>query len=336
MAHIEERPVKDYNCSQAELYAGLDIVWDSQAEHEAEFAAENTIYTPGLSVTRKAAIQAARALPDGQARYADAESLRILLVEKHELAIAKWNSLDGYISKAFKGANYKPRIEEAGKGYYEKAYAQNWEQVVLLMQSGKNFIDEHGAVLGTNGGMPATFGADFETARTEFGSTYGLFKDAQQDAQEETDAKIVANNLIYADGREMMEDGKHIFRKNASLRERFIWEKVLELVSTPGGGSGNLFTGDVAGMTVFNLFGPANTQWTAGVTLRLKNTTSGPAIGGLHFYSAMTDTDGWSGIGEFLLPGQEITRTFTAADFRPFFNIQNQGPNVQGYEVEVM
>lgn len=336
MAHIEERPVKDYNCSQAELYAGLDIVWTSQAEHEAEFAAENTIYTPGLAATRKAAIQAARALPDGQARYADAESLRILLVEKHETAIAKWNSLDGYIRKAFTGANYKPRIEEAGKAYYEKAYVQNWEQVILLMQSGKNFIDTHNAALATSGGMPATFSADFENARTEFASTYDLFKDAQQDAQEETDAKITANNLIYADGRAMMEDGKHIFRKNASLRERFIWEKVLELVSTPGGGGGNIYTGNINGMTVLNLLGAVNPEWTDGVTLRLKNTTSGPVLGGLHFYSAMTGTEGWSGVGELLLPGQEVTRSFSGADFKPFFNIQNQGPNVQGYEVEVV
>jgi hypothetical protein len=336
MPQIEQRPVKDYNCSQAELYAGLDIVWDSQAEHEAEFSAENTIYTPGLAATRKAAIQAARALPDGQARYAESESLRILLIEKHEVAIAKWNSLDGYIRKAFTGANYKPRIDEAGKMYYEKAYARNWEQVILLLQSGKNFIDTHGALLTASGGMPVAFGADFETARTGFGSTYGLFKDAQQDAQEETDAKIVANNLIYADGRGMMEDGKHIFRKIASLRDRFIWEKVLELVSNPGGGSGNLYTGTINGMTVLNILGAANPEWTAGVTLRLKNTTLGPALGPINFYSAMNAAEGWTGIGEALIPGQEITRTFNAAEFRPFFNIQNQGPNVQGYEVEIM
>ena len=121
----EPRPVAEYSCAMAVLYAGLNIVWDSQAEREAEFGAENTLYTPGLSVTRKAEIAAAQALPDGQARGAEAEVLRITLAEKHDVIIGKWNSLDGYIGKAFKGEYYKPRIEEAGKQYYTKAANQN-------------------------------------------------------------------------------------------------------------------------------------------------------------------------------------------------------------------
>ena len=144
MAQGENRPKKAHNCTQAELYAGLDIVWDSQAEHEQEFADENTKYTPGLSVTMKDAVQAARALPDGQARAAEQEVLRNRLVEIHDGAIGLWNSLDGYIRKAFAGIDYKARIEEAGKGYYGKAYNMNWEDVALLLQSGVNFLGEIG------------------------------------------------------------------------------------------------------------------------------------------------------------------------------------------------
>ncbi|MBL7779557.1 MAG: hypothetical protein JNK66_14860, partial [Chitinophagales bacterium] len=145
----------DYSCSQAALYAGLEIAWNSEAELEPEFAAENTIYTPGLSVTKIAAIHAARALPDGQARYAEAEVLRITLAEKQVVAMGRWNSLEGYVRRAFTGAYYKPRIEEAGQDYYARAAAQNWEYVELLMQAGVNFLGVHGAVLVADGGMPA-------------------------------------------------------------------------------------------------------------------------------------------------------------------------------------
>ncbi len=244
------RPLPDYKCPMAALYSGLNTAWDSQAEHEAQFAAENTIYVPGLSVTRKAAIQAAKVLPDGQARYADAESKRLELLEIHEETIDKWNSLDGYIVKAFKGAFYKPRIEEAGKGYYDKAFAKNWEYLDLLLEAGKTFITTHSGVLVSDGGMPAGFAAAYDAKKVIFDGLYGEYKDARQDAQEQTDVKINANNAIYKDGREMMEDGKHIFRKNASLRDRFVWERILELVTPPTDGGATLpqeFEGDLTG-----------------------------------------------------------------------------------------
>lgn len=231
------RPVADYNCSQAELYSGLNSAWDSQAEREAAFIVENTKYTAGLSVTRKAAIQAAKAMPDGQARYADSESLRVDLTEELDSVLGKWNSLDGYIKGAFKGAHYKPRIEEAGKQYYETSAEKNWEDVSLLLEAGKTFITTHSAVLIADGGMPAGFAAAYDGVRV-YDGLYTDFKDARQDAQEQTDAKLDANNDIYEAGREMMEDGKHIFRKNASVRERFTWDRILAMITpdTTGGG----------------------------------------------------------------------------------------------------
>ncbi len=70
--------------------------------------------------------------------------------------------------------------------------------------------------------------------------------------------------------------------------------------------------------------------------MRLKNTTTTPAVGGLYYYGAMSAIDGWSGLGVSLNPGQETTFVLDAMNFRPFFNIQNQGPNDQTYEVEIL
>src|SRR2546423_4711498 len=108
------RPKPDYTCAQSELYAGLDITWNSQAQREAEFLAESTIYVAGLSVTRKTAIEAARAMPDGSARYAQSKILHIELGGKWETAIGKWNSLAGYIEAAFSEEFVKTRLNEAG------------------------------------------------------------------------------------------------------------------------------------------------------------------------------------------------------------------------------
>lgn len=266
-----ERPTADYTCSQAELYSGLKTAWDSQAEREAEFIAENTKYTAGLSVTKKQAIDAAKALPDGQARYAESEVMRADLEEIWDGCMGKWNSLDGYIKKAFKGTHYKPRIEEAGKGYYQTAANKDWEDLSELLQAGKNFITEHSAVLISDGGMPATFPDAYDDVRDDFEELYEDFKDARQDAQEQTDAKILANNAIYADGRDMMDDGKHIFRKNASVRERFIWERILAMLTPEtGGGSGISAVREgeilVGQIVVINLDGIATTPLSKVIT----------------------------------------------------------------------
>ena len=97
-----------------------------------------------------------------------------------------------------------------------------------------------------------------------------------------------------------------------------------------------IFDGIIGSGQIVNVLNPTVTQYVAGVTLRIKNTTTGPAIGGLYFYTAMSPTDGWSGIGQNLNPGQEATIILTAAEFRAYFNVQNQGPNQQSFEVEIM
>jgi hypothetical protein len=97
-----------------------------------------------------------------------------------------------------------------------------------------------------------------------------------------------------------------------------------------------LFIGSVGASQVINVLNPSVIQYITGVTLRIKNTTTGPAIGGLYFYAADNATDGWTGLGQLLNPGEEATITLTAAQFRAFFNVQNQGPNLQTYEVEII
>jgi hypothetical protein len=244
LQQLAERPQPKYSCPAVELYAGLPIVWNTQAQYETEFGDDNTQYTPGLSVTRKAAITAAQAMPDGQATGAISEELRILLEAKLDLVLTKWQTLDSYIGKAYKGNLYKPKIEEAGKQYYAKAAHENWEYAKQLLASGKTFLTNYGAVLLADGGMPAGFEAGYTTLQGEYTTLFESFKAAQEESQMQTDAKINANNAIYADGRSMMEDGKRIFKKNASLRDRFIWERILESL-TPNSSSTVVFENDI-------------------------------------------------------------------------------------------
>jgi hypothetical protein len=328
------RPSAIYTCSQAELYSGLNSAWNSQAERETEFEAENTEYTPGISVTRKASIQAAKAMPDGQARYADSETFRLDMEDLLDENLGKWNSLEGYIKKAFKGSHFKPRIEEAGKNYYETAANQNWEDVGLLMEAGKNFIGTHSAVLIASGGMPVGFELAYNNKKSAFDTLYEQYKTAREDAQEQTDAKLNANNAIFKEGREMMDDGKHIFRKSASIRERFIWERILSMIS-PGGGAGIVMVeeGDVPGGGIVSI-DLAELSPTDATMVKLEVTGSGLNLSASSLPTPIAGPVVWTlPIGTVTKTIDEFATLIGADDFNHFLKIQNFGPAGGHYKI---
>lgn len=310
----------------SELYAGLTMAWNSQAEHEADFLAHNTLYPLGISATKITAINAAQALPDGEAASNLSEQYRITLIQKNETVIIKWNSLDSYIKIAFPGAQYKPHRQTAGSDLYSQAANYNWDKTKQLLVSAITFITDNSAAL-TTAGMPASFPTEFAAAQTAFIETYNLFTDARQDAKMQTDAKIIANNAIFTDGRNMMDIAKNIYRANPALRERFIWERILEIVSAPAGGAqtiileADLILGQNTNIDTSSLGDdiPAN--------ISLEATGSA-----LRFYAAPTPTDLPAATFVDLNPGQKLDYTGTAfmaalgfSDTNKYFNVQNIG-----------
>ena len=92
----------------------------------------------------------------------------------------------------------------------------------------------------------------------------------------------------------------------------------------------------INGMEVKNIFGPSEPRWVVGVTVKIKNITVGPVIGGGHFYTANTDTEVWDGTGTPILPGEEVIHTITAAEFKAFMNGYVPGPNAQVFEITIL
>ena len=96
-------------------------------------------------------------------------------------------------------------------------------------------------------------------------------------------------------------------------------------------------TGVVNSGSIVSVFSPATTEYTPTITLRIKNTTTTPAIGPIYIYTANNPGDGYPGYGISLLPGQELEVDITAlGGFRPFLNIHNQGPNIQEFEITIL
>ncbi|MBI4929827.1 MAG: hypothetical protein HY841_03625 [Bacteroidetes bacterium] len=152
-----ERPQPEYRCTQQELYQVCLLTWGSYLENVSDFTNENTTYTLLLGQNNRAAVLAAKAMPDFQQRDEASETLGVELKEAADECLIKWQSLEGYIKKGFKENVWKAKLEGAGSAHYEKAGNNNWEEVSALMEAGKKFIADHAAKLTTPGGMPAGF-----------------------------------------------------------------------------------------------------------------------------------------------------------------------------------
>ncbi len=208
----------------------------------------------------------------------------------------------------------------------------------IPFQSGE--IDERISALGT---LVDNIGTDLSLAavKTDVDAFLTLLNDARVEqtgleeqvsaasAQLELERVKCAEAMYYVLGGLMQ-----VFNSNTSEISRFFDLETLRghIADTID----LIFDGSANGNTIVNVLGSDVLQYVPGVTLRIKNTTTGPAIGGLFFYAADNATDGWNGLGQQLNPGQEATITLTAAQFRAFFNVQNQGPNLQTYEVEII
>ncbi len=202
-------------------------------------------------------------------------------------------------------------------------------QLLRYMEDFADSTEEHLAELNDEGVTAVTV-TELRALRTQFNDALKAQRKAEKDRNTGNSNRIKAGNALYKLLVKYCNTGKDIwFGVDESKYNDYV-------INESSSGNSNLFTGTVAGNTIVNVLNSSNSNYVIGKTLRLKNTTSGPAIGGLYFYGATGAGDGWSGLGVSLNPGQETTFLLDAANFRPFFNIQNQGPNDQTYEVEIL
>lgn len=224
----------NYNCSQSALYQVGTNVLSSLSDNLADFTLFKVKYTATYVTDARDAITAAENLPDFQARQAQSE------VEYINLGIALtdccnyWQNLKRYIIAAYPGLEQKPRLEEAGSNYYERAVAKNWDAARAMLIAANNFLINHNVALTAAQNMPPAFTATFDTAQSTFLTQLTAFQQSEEDIKINTANKINANNAIYATISEICLDGQQIFRNNQAMKDQFVFNTVLEIVSGTG------------------------------------------------------------------------------------------------------
>jgi len=233
-----------YDCTQDELYTGLNLLKASLEEELAAFGLHKVKYDAPFVVAFKGLIDTADAIPDASQREAVNEGFRILLTRRLKAETTSLVPAEGELNlgrlRSYIEASYsdkalrKARLKEAGFEDYDKVMRFNWDVVRGVMQKGKKFIDDYNADLTTNGSMPAGFELTFDTMADSIIAQLDLYLVNRENIKQMTQDKIVANNVAYDAGMEICGDGQTIFQRNPAKKVQFIWDRILEIVTPPG------------------------------------------------------------------------------------------------------
>jgi hypothetical protein len=246
---------KDYPCSQKDLYSVLETAWGNNGVHLTRFTTYKALYTLPFKTAALAAITAAKAMPDDDARSGASELLHIGLVEMGNICLQSFQFLKGYIDTAYTSLSVrKVQYVVAGLNNYRDASRGDWESMVSLNTNAKNYLTVLANVTALTAGnnMPAGFVATHKTASDNFDAQYTSFKLAEETSVE-TANKIKANNVIYHAGMLMLSDGQKIFMNEPEILTKFVFANLLALINPPVAG----VKGKVVEAVTFNVIGNA-------------------------------------------------------------------------------
>ena len=235
----------NYGCSQDELYTGEGLCIKSYEAEQAKFADEKPKYTVPYAAALKAELNAARAIPDMTQRLSANTGKRIVLMRKLKAPEESMEPAEGeknfdrlrsYINTAYSGdkALRKARLSEAGFDEYELVMECNWEKVESFLSKTNDFVNFYEADLLANDNMPPTFKAAYNTLATGLLEDVGVFLDEQENIEQITQQKIVANNALHKKMNELRADGQNIFKRDVAKKAQFVWTSILEEVTPPG------------------------------------------------------------------------------------------------------
>ena len=131
----------DYPCSQMDLYSVLETAWGNNGVHLARFTNFKALYTLPFKTAALAAIAAAKALPDDDARSGASELLHIGVVNMGAICAHNFQFLKRYIETAFPDSEVQEvQLVIAGGNYYRDASRRDWESMIMMNTSMKNYL----------------------------------------------------------------------------------------------------------------------------------------------------------------------------------------------------
>ncbi|MEO5570720.1 MAG: hypothetical protein ABIT08_00235 [Bacteroidia bacterium] len=265
------------------LIAAARLGWINCKDGIIDFASFRAIYTAMYIQAKQDAIINLKLMPDEFERSVMHESLRTDLSEKAQEALKKWRKLRRYMMNSCPVSKRNERLKEMGRAYLTEFLKENWTAGESLLNDGSKFLVKYKTELEANSNMPAvTFKTEYDTIVAEFIDAKNKFYTSEKDAKILTREVNEAANAIYDDLNMMLQDGLVVYEDNDALKEIFVLQYLLDLV-TPTGPAGLKGTAEIDGK-------PA-----VGIIVELENKN----------LSVVVDAEGVFNFGEKLASGKD-------------------------------
>jgi len=224
-----------YNCSEQHLYIATAMGWANYGDNILDFTALKGKYNVLFGTSAILDMNAAKLLPGELTRNEIPESIRLALHPVAETCLSNWRTLKSYIDEAYPGALAKPMEHAAGSLYYSAGANDSWSSIDKMNTEALTFITKYSTVLqmGTQN-MPVAFVTTFTDGKKAFDTIYASYLQAQQHTNPGTNAKIIANNVVYTKLIKMLIDGQLIYSANPSKKELFTFASILSFISGTG------------------------------------------------------------------------------------------------------
>lgn len=230
---MKKAKVSVLNTNEETFYAATEKGWAQCSLEQPLFIKFNDTYTPEYIKDAQAALQAARNLPNLEARRAVQTRMRAILNGALLQCSNLVQNLYTIIARAFPDNQIESMRQEAGSGYYQSATSNNWNSAATLLNMANAFIATYNEAL-MAGKMPADFPAQLKEATNAYNNAFGNYAAAKDNLTKGGNAKQTANNAVYDTLLQMLSDGKAIFRNNAAVKKFFTFSELVKMVSGTG------------------------------------------------------------------------------------------------------
>lgn len=195
-----------------------------------DFAAHKAKYTQAMIQSILNSSQKAALIPNQQQRQSTSTALRAVLVTANDVCGSNYLTLASYINSSFSADKINSMKKMAGGAYFTEARGCNWTSTTNMNSMMATFMDTYGNEL-TQGDMPADFPDTCDSDSTAFVDALDAYETNKQTALQQAQNRIAAFNRVHTSIKGIMDDGKLIYRNDASMRKQFTYSAVFDKVA---------------------------------------------------------------------------------------------------------
>jgi hypothetical protein len=235
--------IRNYHCTQRELYAVCASGWKNCMQNLERFSAFRPIYTPELIETRLNEIATVRSMAHKSSRAADQGFARIELKNKLSECLTVWKKLRMTIPEIWPAEQHKMHYQAMGEEFLAGSRKMKWEACTGLMDTLVSYVQQHADILQSNPLLGPEFLNEVRTLASDLNILLDKYLLSMKESGKGAEAKENASNLLFKNLKYMFADAHLIFKNEPEMLRDFSFDAQLDLVS---GSSGSGIKGTIS------------------------------------------------------------------------------------------